>query len=32
MELCEVAACLEKIGLQYMATVGLDGKPKEFEF
>lgn len=28
MELCEVAACLEKVGLQYMATVGLDGKPK----
>ena len=28
MELCEVAAYLEKVGLQYMATVGLDGKPK----
>lgn len=28
MELREVADCLEKVGLQYMATVGLDGKPK----
>lgn len=28
MELYEVAAYLEKVGLQYMATVGLDGKPK----
>ena len=28
MELCELAAYLEKVGLQYMATVGLDGKPK----
>ena len=23
-----VAACLDRIGLQYMATIGLDGKPK----
>ena len=23
-----VAACLENLGLQYMATIGLDGKPK----
>lgn len=28
MELREVADCLEKVRLQYMATVGLDGKPK----
>ena len=28
MELHEVASYLEKVGLQYMATVGLDGKPK----
>ena len=28
MELCEVATYLEKVGLQYMATIGLDGKPK----
>ena len=24
----EVAAYLERVGLQYMATIGLDGKPK----
>jgi len=24
----DVAACLDRIGLQYLATIGLDGKPK----
>ena len=24
----DVAECLDRMGLQYLATVGLDGKPK----
>jgi len=28
MEIKEIAECLDNIGLQYMATIGMDGKPK----
>ena len=28
MQLKELSDYLEKVGLQYLATIGLDGKPK----
>lgn len=28
MKITEIAEYLDKVGLQYLATIGLDGKPK----